>query len=489
MNIDQKKRNNTNQFGVLANLESDEYERSFPSLSGNKNDPNSSRVSPDNIFRKAELLPTIQKLVTDVKLAKGPPLDSACLANLEARVLRLNKIKESVAKHMKMDRVSHEDSKIRVKGVGQSSPMISQKHKVRKESMEKLKDVPLPKEGGATSGGAASKGATMREAFAPLLVRSSPEVSKDEPKVAHKDEEEDSNSDSGEEVSESGKEDLVAVVDSGKEASAKPSSTEQGIPHISVLRSSPKVIKDLDVGGVYIGPVDEEVDSEDEVVDPGEYEAVYKAEDGDEGNVSEEDASEVEESVKSPGRGDIAAGDVGSDIKVNCVDSSMFPGEYFSVVADPLRRVVSANKEKQAVEKAGFFKCAPRIDPVSTIDIADSDEGTMELEDLEDEVDEEVDEDDLGNTDFWTSKCGHSDGDKHGRATGHLQSIKRKFQGFATQPRGVAAPAAFRSVVDHPVGRFAPSLTSTSCNVPSLSPAVKASLLGQAVEGAGKQII
>ncbi|KAL6986729.1 hypothetical protein U1Q18_046152, partial [Sarracenia purpurea var. burkii] len=72
---------------------------------------------------------------------------------------------------------------------------------------------------------------------------------------------------------------------------------------------------------------------------------------------------------------------------------------------------------------------------------------------------------------------------------GHLQSIKRKFQGSAAQPRGVATPAAFRSVMDHPVGRFAPPLTSTSCNVPSLSPAVKASLLGQAVEGAGRQII
>ncbi|KAL6966842.1 hypothetical protein U1Q18_032636, partial [Sarracenia purpurea var. burkii] len=156
LNRDQKRGNNSNQFGVLTSLESDEYEKSFSSLSG--------KATPENVFRKAAMLrldlldlvkcqppdskserailATIQKMETDEKLAKGPPLDLARLANLEARILQLSKIKESVVKDLKAVRVSEEDKKNLVKEEGiihQSSPMVPQEHEVGIEAKEKSK--------------------------------------------------------------------------------------------------------------------------------------------------------------------------------------------------------------------------------------------------------------------------------------------------------------------------------------------------------------
>ncbi|KAL6952767.1 hypothetical protein U1Q18_049774, partial [Sarracenia purpurea var. burkii] len=55
-----------------------------------------------NIFCRCQgkhaILSTVKKLESDEKQAKGPPIDSIKLANLEAQILRLNKIKASVAK-------------------------------------------------------------------------------------------------------------------------------------------------------------------------------------------------------------------------------------------------------------------------------------------------------------------------------------------------------------------------------------------------------
>ncbi|KAL6988653.1 hypothetical protein U1Q18_014409 [Sarracenia purpurea var. burkii] len=123
MNRNLRRRNSTNQFGVLINLDSDEH---FPSLAGTK-------VSGEAraIFQKASslclvlldmtrdqslgsqgqraILSTVKKLESDEKQAKGPPLDSTKLAKLEARILRLNKIKDSVAR----DVASHKQDYLR----------------------------------------------------------------------------------------------------------------------------------------------------------------------------------------------------------------------------------------------------------------------------------------------------------------------------------------------------------------------------------------
>ncbi|KAL6988811.1 hypothetical protein U1Q18_014564 [Sarracenia purpurea var. burkii] len=72
--------------------------------------------------------------------------------------------------------------------------------------------------------------------------------------------------------------------------------------------------------------------------------------------------------------------------------------------------------------------------------------------------------------------------------SGYLQSIYGKFQAkHAAQPRG-AAPDKLphRSTAALPTGRFMPPLFPARCSTPCLSLAVKASFLGQAVEGAGK---
>ncbi|KAL6954751.1 hypothetical protein U1Q18_040824, partial [Sarracenia purpurea var. burkii] len=77
------------------------------------------------------------------------------------------------------------------------------------------------------------------------------------------------------------------------------------------------------------------------------------------------------------------------------------------------------------------------------------------------------------------------------RKPGYLQSIYGKFQAkHAAQLRG-AAPDKLphHSTAALPTGRIMPPLFPASCSTPCLSPAVKASFLGQAVEGVGKQNI
>ncbi|KAL6991739.1 hypothetical protein U1Q18_009850 [Sarracenia purpurea var. burkii] len=188
---DRANRSSKNHFGVLANLDSEDH---FPSLAGTKIAGKaraiSSRVlspqgkSPEGVFREAEhlrrqlldmtrdqslgsegqsaILSTMKKLESDEKLAKGPPLDLAKLAKLEARIVRLNTIKDSVAREM----ASHKQDNFRTE--------------------QRLPSPSLPSPslvGGAARGDAASKGATKKEEIALLLVRSSPEVSKDEANV------------------------------------------------------------------------------------------------------------------------------------------------------------------------------------------------------------------------------------------------------------------------------------------------------------------
>ncbi|KAL6991608.1 hypothetical protein U1Q18_009720 [Sarracenia purpurea var. burkii] len=114
-------RDQKNQFSALANLDSDEYEKCFPSLARSKSVGVTGK-SPDFVFREAAglrlelrnmsrdqslssqgqraILSTVKKLESDERLAKGPPLDSAKLGNLKARILRLRKIKESVAREV-----------------------------------------------------------------------------------------------------------------------------------------------------------------------------------------------------------------------------------------------------------------------------------------------------------------------------------------------------------------------------------------------------
>ncbi|KAL6989104.1 hypothetical protein U1Q18_014855, partial [Sarracenia purpurea var. burkii] len=120
-------RDQKNQFSAPANLDSDEYEKCFPSSARSKSVGvtrvlSPSGKSPDFVFQEAAglrielqnmsrdqslsslgqraILSTVKKLESDERLAKGPPLDSAKLANLDARILRLRKIKESVAREV-----------------------------------------------------------------------------------------------------------------------------------------------------------------------------------------------------------------------------------------------------------------------------------------------------------------------------------------------------------------------------------------------------
>ncbi|KAL6954734.1 hypothetical protein U1Q18_040809 [Sarracenia purpurea var. burkii] len=133
MNISQGKL--SNKFKALESIDSDEYDQWFPALEsseGHRSNPsrvlrNRSSLTPvdllpsgrslDDVFRdvaalrhdllemvrdqslnpqgKRTILATVKKLETEEKRVRGPPFDSARLTNLEARIRRLNKIKES----------------------------------------------------------------------------------------------------------------------------------------------------------------------------------------------------------------------------------------------------------------------------------------------------------------------------------------------------------------------------------------------------------
>ncbi|KAL6969625.1 hypothetical protein U1Q18_029335, partial [Sarracenia purpurea var. burkii] len=195
LNRDQKRRHNS--FTVLADLDADEYEKVFPSLAGARGagEPRSfSRVlspsgkSPVLVFRDAvnlrlelldmirnksldsqgqrALLTTVKKLDYDEKLAKGPPLDSAKLAKLEARILRLNKIKASIAREVANPKQDYPRSSI---DEGATSVVASTEQ-----------GLPSILEGGVTSGGTASKDASKNVVSDPNLVGSLSEVRKDE---------------------------------------------------------------------------------------------------------------------------------------------------------------------------------------------------------------------------------------------------------------------------------------------------------------------
>ncbi|KAL6956993.1 hypothetical protein U1Q18_049284, partial [Sarracenia purpurea var. burkii] len=149
---DQKRRHNS--FTILAGLDSDEYEKVFPSLARSRG------------AGQRAILSTVRKLEADEKLAKGPPLDSAKLASLEARILRLNKIKESVAKEVANPKQDYPRSSI---DEGATSVVASTEQ-----------GLPSILEGGVTSGGTASKDASKNEVSAPNLVGSLSKVRKDE---------------------------------------------------------------------------------------------------------------------------------------------------------------------------------------------------------------------------------------------------------------------------------------------------------------------
>ncbi|KAL6988801.1 hypothetical protein U1Q18_014554, partial [Sarracenia purpurea var. burkii] len=133
MNISQGKL--SNKFKALELIDSDEYDQWFPALEsseGHRSNPsrvlrNRSSLAPvdhlpsgrslDDVFRdvaalrhdllemvrdqslnpqgKRTILAMVKKLETEEKCVRGPPFDSARLTNLEARIRRLNKIKES----------------------------------------------------------------------------------------------------------------------------------------------------------------------------------------------------------------------------------------------------------------------------------------------------------------------------------------------------------------------------------------------------------
>ncbi|KAL6964538.1 hypothetical protein U1Q18_035590 [Sarracenia purpurea var. burkii] len=99
---------------------------------------------------------------------------------------------------------------------------------------------PLNKKGDAASEGEARIGATKKEGSAPILVLSSPEVSKDGPEIDHKDKDVASESDSGEEGSEF----ETGGSESEGDSEASPKPTEQGLP-TPVSQSSPKEIQGI----------------------------------------------------------------------------------------------------------------------------------------------------------------------------------------------------------------------------------------------------